>query len=153
MQKTILSDTSCLIVFHKIGELELLHKVFGEIVITNEIVKEYGSPLPKWISVQNSTNRNYLQILEAIVDKGEASAIALAVELNNCLLIIDDLKGRNLAEQMGIKITGTFGVLLEAKLSGYINAVKPLLAKIKQTDFRLSDELEKKILLKAQESF
>ena len=153
MRKTILSDTSCLIVFDKIGELELLHKLFGEIVITGEIAKEYGLPLPKWISVQNPHNQNSVQILEASVDKGEASAIALAVELKNCLLIIDDLKGRNLAEQMGIKITGTFGVLLEAKLSGHIKSVKLLLTKIKQTDFRLSDDLERKILSKANENY
>ncbi len=79
-----------------------------------------------------------------ILQKGEASATALAVELEDCLLIIDDLKGRNLAEQLGIKITGTFGVIIEAKLSGHIKSVKPLLAKIKQTDFRLTKDIERK---------
>ena len=152
MRKIILSDTSCLIVLEKIGELELLHKVFGEIVITGEIAAEYGLPLPVWISVQNPRNENNRQILEANIDKGEASAIALAIELENCLLIIDDLKGRNLAEQLGIEITGTFGMIIAAKLSGHIESVKPLLAKIKQTDFRLSKDVEKKILLKAGES-
>jgi len=152
MQKIILSDTSCLIILEKIGELELLHIVFGEIVVTGEVAAEYGSPLARWISVQNPHDKHYQQILEASVDKGEASAIALAVELEDCLLIIDDLKGRNLAEQLGIKITGTFGVIIEAKLSGHIESVKPLLAKIKQTDFRLSKDIERKILLKANES-
>lgn len=151
MRKTILSDTSCLIILDKIGELELLHRVFGEIVITGDVAEEYGSLLPEWISIQNPQNKNYRQILEASVDKGEASAIALAVELKDCLLIIDDLKGRNLAEQLGIKVTGTFGVIIEAKLSGIINSVKPILAKIKQTDFRLSNDLEQKVLSKAQE--
>lgn len=152
MQKTIISDTSCLILLEKIGELELLHKVFGEILITQEIADEYGLNLPEWISIQNSTNKNYQKILEASVDKGEASAIALAVELVDCLLIIDDLKGRNLAETLGIKITGTLGVILEAKLSGKIKSVKPLLGKIKQTDFHFSEELEKKILATANEN-
>jgi len=132
MQKIILSDASCLIVLEKIGELELLHIVFGEIVATGEVAAEYGLPLPVWISVRNPRDENYRQILEASVDKGEASAIALAVELGDCLLIIDDLKGRNLAEQLGINITGTFGLIIEAKLSGHIESVKPLLAKIKQ---------------------
>ena len=151
MRKIILSDTSCLIILEKIGELELLHAVFVEIVVTGEVAAEYGLPLPDWISIQNPHDKNYQQILEASVDKGEASAIALAVELENCLLIIDDLKGRNLAEQLGIKITGTFGLIIEAKLSGHIKSVKPLLAKIKQTDFRLSKNIERKILLKANE--
>ena len=152
MQKIILSDTSCLIVLEKIGELELLHVVFGEVVVTGEVAAEYGLPLPRWISVQSPHDKNYQQILEASVDKGEASAIALAVEMEDCLLIIDDLKGRNLAEQLGLKITGTFGLIIEAKLSGHIESVKPLLAKIKQTDFRLSKDIERKILLKANES-
>jgi len=151
MQKTIVSDTSCLITLEKIGELELLHKVFGEIIVTNEIAGEYGLELPEWIRVRNPINKNYQQILEASVDKGEASAIALALELIDCLLIIDDLKGRNLAEQLGVKVTGTFGLIIEAKISGYIESVKPLLEKIKQTNFRLSKDLEERILLKAQE--
>lgn len=152
MQKIILSDASCLIVLEKISELELLHAIFGEIVVTGEVAAEYGSPLPRWIYVQNPRDENYQEILEASVDKGEASAIALAVELADCLLIIDDLKGRNLAEQLGIKITGTFGLIIEAKLSGRIESVKPLLEKIKQTNFRLSKDIERKILLKANES-
>lgn len=152
MQKTILSDTSCLILLEKIGELNLLYEVFGEIIITQEVANEYGLNLPEWISVQNPINKNYQKILETSVDKGEASAIALAVELVDCLLIIDDLKGRNLADALGIKITGTLGVILEAKLSGKILSVKPLLVKIKQTDFHFSKELEKKILVKANEN-
>jgi predicted nucleic acid-binding protein len=66
-------------------------------------------------------------------------------------LIIDDLKGRNLADELGIDYTGTFGVLIEAKLSGIIKSVKPILNKIKQTDFHLSKELEERVLIKAGE--
>ncbi len=152
MQKTIVSDTSCLILLEKIGELELLHNVFGEILITQNIADEYGLTLPKWITIQNPTDQKYQKTLETSVDKGEASAIALAVELTDCLLIIDDLKGRNLAETLGIKITGTFGLILEAKLSGKIDSVKPLLEKIKQTDFHFSKNIEEKILIKANET-
>jgi predicted nucleic acid-binding protein len=151
MRKAIVSDTSCLILLEKIGELDLLHRVFGEIFITQEVAGEYGLNLPEWISVQNPNNKNYQKILEASVDRGEASSIALAVELADCLLIIDDLKGRNLAEALGIRITGTLGIILGAKLSGKIPSVKPLLAKIKQTDFHFSEELENRILTKANE--
>lgn len=71
MQKIILSDTSCLILLEMIGELDLLHEVFGNILITQEVADEFGLPLPKWISVQNPVNKNYQKILEASVDKGE----------------------------------------------------------------------------------
>lgn len=152
MQKAIVSDTSCLIIFEKIGELDLLNKVFGQILITQDIADEYKLKLPNWITIQNPINQKYQQLLEAKVDKGEASAIALAFELQNCLLIIDDLKGRNLADELGIDYTGTFGVILEAKLSGIIESVKPILGKIKQTDFHLSKELEERVLIKAGEN-
>ncbi len=59
MQKTIVSDTSCLIIFEKIGELDLLEKLFGKILITQEVADEYGLELPGWISVQNPANRKY----------------------------------------------------------------------------------------------
>ncbi len=92
-----------------------------------------------------------VKVLRAIIDSGEASAIALALELDDCLLIMDGLKGRVLAEELGIRVTGTFGVIIEAKLAGHIASVKSLLEKIKMTNFRLSQDLEKKILTKTGE--
>lgn len=151
MQKVIISDTSCLILLDKIGELELLNKLFGQIVITGEVLNEFKKELPDWVSIEEPTNKTYQKILEASLDKGEASGIAFAIEQTDCLLIIDDYKGRKYAEQLGIKITGTLGVIIDAKLSEYIESVKPLLDKIKKTDFRLTAELEKKTLEKSSE--
>jgi len=151
MQRTIISDTSCLILLDKIGELQLLNKLFGRIILTAEIANKFNKELPDWFDVQSSTNKTYQRILEASLDKGEASAIALAIEQTDCLLIIDDLKGRKYAEQLGLKITGTLGVLVDAKLSGFLESVRPTLGKIKTTDFRLTDDLEKKTLMKSGE--
>lgn len=151
MQRTIISDTSCLILLDKIGELQLLNKLFGRIIITTEIANEFNKELPDWFDVQCSTNKTYQRILEASLDKGESSAIALAIEQTDCLLIIDDLKGRKYAEQLGLKITGTLGVLVDAKLSGFLESVRPTLEKIKTTDFRLTVDLEKKTLMKSGE--
>jgi len=146
MQKVIVSDTSCLILLDKIDELELLKKLFGQITVTHEIASEFRKELPEWFKIESPINVVYQKILEASLDRGEASAIAFAIEQSDCLLIIDDYKGRKFAEQLGIKITGTLGVIVLAKLNGYINSVKPLLAKIKATDFRLEPDLEKSIL-------
>ena len=151
MQKVIISDTSCLILLDKIGELELLQTLFGRITITNEIADEFNKELPNWFSIQAPKNQMYQVILEASLDKGEASAIALAVEEKDCLLIIDDSKGRKYAEKLRINITGTLGILINAKLSGHIASVKPLLEKIKKTDFRITSDLESSILKKAKE--
>ncbi|MCO5241448.1 MAG: DUF3368 domain-containing protein [Chitinophagaceae bacterium] len=81
-------------------------------------------------------------LIESLVDKGEASAISLALESENSLLIIDDRKGRRFARQLGLSIIGTIGIIVDAKLAGVIPSVRPLLTKIKTTNFRITEELE-----------
>ena len=66
---------------------------------------------------------------KSLIDKGEASAIALVLESDNSLLIIDDRKGRKFARQPGLSIIGTIGIIVDAKLTGIIPSVKPVLAK------------------------
>ena len=151
MQKTIIADSSCLILLEKIEELELLKKLFGKVIITSIIAEEFGNPLPEWISIKNAENKNYQNILELSVDRGEASAIALAVEQSDCLLILDDQKARKLAAELKLKYAGTISLLVEAKLKGYVTSVRPLIDKIRKTNFRLTPELEKKIIKSAGE--
>jgi len=151
MRRAIIADTSCMILLEKIGELELLNKLFGTVLTTKEVAEEFGLPLPSWIEIKNSKDENYRSILEVSVDKGEVSAIALAIEYRDCLLIIDDLKERKLAHQLGLTIVGTIGIIVNAKLSGIIPAIKPILSKIKITNFRISDNLKKIILQNAGE--
>ena len=151
MPKTIIADTSCLILLDKVGEIEILHKLFGTIIITPEVAKEFGQSLPSWFKIQQPVNKNYQAIIETAIDKGEASAVALAVELKGSLLIIDDLKGRKFAQQLGLAIIGTIGVIVDAKLSGIIPSVKTVLSKIRKTNFRITERLEFMILKKAGE--
>ena len=151
MRKTVIADTSCFIILSNIEELDLLRRVFGEVVTTLEVLKEFGEPLPDWVIIQASEDKYRQQILEMQIDKGEASAIALALEIAGCTLVVDDYKARRIAAQLGIEITGTLGVIIKAKLKGIIVSVKPYLEKIKNTDFRLSDELMQQALHEAGE--
>jgi len=73
---------------------------------------------------------------------GEASAFALALEFENSTLIIDDLKGRKVAERLGLRYSGSFGLILKAKQIGVIESIRPILDKIKETDFRFNDQLK-----------
>lgn len=152
MQNIILSDTSCLILLSKIDELQLLRLLYQKITITRIIADEFGEPLPEWFEIKNPQNQTYQKILEVSLDKGEASAIAFAVEQSDCLLIIDDLKGRKYAEQLGISVTGTLSIFLEAKRKGYLNSVSSILKKIRNTNFHITKELERKLLEKAGET-
>ena len=151
MPKTIISDTSCFIILANIGELELLHTVYGQVLTTIDIATEYGEPLPEWVEIATVADKYRQQLLEMQIDKGESSAIALALETPDSTVILDDYKARKIAEQLGITYTGTIGVIIKAKLKGIIPAIKPFLEKIKQTDFRLSSEIELQALKEANE--
>ena len=98
MPKTIISDTSCFILLSKIGELDLLQKLYGEIFTTSVIAEEFGEELPNWVKIQDSTDKFRLQILEIQIDKGESSEIALALEIPESTLILDDIKARKIAQ-------------------------------------------------------
>lgn len=151
MPKTIISDTSCFIILSKIGELDLLHKVYDSIVTTLDIAIEFGEPLPDWIIIEKVVDSYKQQLLEMQIDKGESSAIALALETPDSTVILDDYRARKIAAQLGVNYTGTIGVIVKAKIIGVITSIKPLLIKIKQTDFRLSADLELQALLAAGE--
>ena len=151
MYKTIISDTSCFIVLSKIGQLALLQQIFGNIVTTPEIAAEFGEALPEWVEIISVKDEHKQHLLEIQVDKGEASAMALALETENTMLIIDDYKARKLAKQLNINYIGTVKILILAKQRGIIPEIKPLLKKIKTTNFRISVELELQALLEANE--
>ena len=151
MPKVIIADTSCLILLEKIEELTLLHKLFKEICITEEIANEFGSVLPNWIKIVSPVDKKYQKVIEASVDLGEASAIAFAIEQEDCLLIIDDFKGRRFAKQLGIKITGSLGIILNAKEMGIIESVKDILEKVNSTNFRLPITLVDQIIKESGE--
>ena len=151
LSKTIISDTSCFIVLSKIGRLEILQQLFGTIVTTPEIADEYGENLPDWIEIVAVKDKHKQQLFEINVDKGEASAMALALETENSLIIIDDYKARKLAHSLHLDYMGTIGIIKLAKQKGIISAVMPILKEIKDTDFRISSELELFLLTQTNE--
>jgi predicted nucleic acid-binding protein len=150
-ETVVIADASCLISLSNINRLELLKDVFSNIIITPEVGREFGEQSPDWIVVEAVTDRQKQILLELEVDEGEASAIALALEKKDPLLIIDEKKGRKVALSLGIHILGTLGILMKAKEKGIIPFIKPEIEKLKQTGFRFSDELIAKILIAVNE--
>ena len=67
--------------------------------------------------------------------------MALAKEIDNPLLLLDDLKARKLARKLDLKFTGTLGVINKAKQMGVIESVRPLIDKLLNTDFRISKSI------------
>ena len=151
MPDLIISDTSCFIVLSNIGRLELLQKLYDKVITTPEIVAEFGGALPDWIVVKGAADKGRQIIFESQLDKGESSALALALEMEDSTLILDDYKARKAASRLNLRFTGTLGVMIKAKATGLIPSIKPIIEEIRKTDFRITDELELLVLREAGE--
>ncbi|MCU0335918.1 MAG: DUF3368 domain-containing protein [Chitinophagaceae bacterium] len=151
MPKTIISDTSCFIILGKINELDLLKKLYGQIITTIDIAVEYGETLPEWVEIVEVKDKSKQKLLELQIDKGESSAIALALETPDSTIIIDDRKARKVADKLGLTYTGTIGIIIKAKLTGLVPSIKPIIDKIRKTNFHLSAEIESEALRQANE--
>ena len=121
MPPVIIADASCLILLDKIGALELLRQLFGRITVTDIIAAEYGHPLPEWVAVQAAQDTRQQQLLALTLDQGEASAIALALEQPECLLIMDERRGRQVAQQLQL-IVGE----VRAKVPHDLDVLRPV---------------------------
>ena len=144
--RNIISNTSCLIVLDNINMLEMLKKLYGQIMITEEVLYEFGKPVPSWIQVYKVQDRKCLKILNSIVDLGEASTIAFCTEQENSTMILDDLKARKLAKKLDLPFTGTVGVLLKVKEKGIVTSMETILESLKNQGFRISKDIEQKLL-------
>lgn len=152
MPEIIISDTSCLIILKKIGQLQLFPKLYSQIFVTSLIAKEFGSDLPSEIVVRDAQDINLIKTLSLTVDEGEASAIALAFEIDGSILVLDDRKARKFASSLGLKFTGTLGILLKAKQLGVLPSVKQILDELRKTDFRISQHIIDRMLMEAGEN-
>ncbi len=159
----IVSDTSVLSALLSLQMLSLLPEIYEEVVIPQKVKDElqrlsgFGfdlSPINNaiWLTIMDPSNKELEEHLLSVLDKGEASAIALSKEIHPDFLAIDEKKGRSIAISMGIPVIGLLGILLIAKKSTLIPEIKPLLNALREkAGFRIDDTLYQKVLLEANE--
>ena len=119
LDKLVISDTSCLIGLTNIGKLDVLNLLYGTVLVTTEIAQEYALTLPEWITIKAVTDNQKTITFNEFIDLGESSAIALATELEDVLVIIDERRARKVALGLGLEITGTLGLLIRAYEQGF----------------------------------
>lgn len=153
----VVSDTSPIINLAAIGKLDLLHVLYGEVFIPNAVYREIASFADQpgasevqtlnWIARRTCEREDLVRALRGELDEGEAEAIALAVEMQADLLLIDERAGRRAATRLGLERIGLLGVLLEAKQQGHLNALAPLLDALRQeAGFWISESLRHRVL-------
>jgi uncharacterized protein len=107
--------------------------------------------LPDFFVCVTVANRNAVKALLRELDAGEAEAIVLAKE-KDAVLLIDEIEGHDVAAREGLRFIGLLGVLGQAKLKGFIPAVRDVLNEIEsQTAFSISREMKNLALKKAGE--
>ena len=152
MQKIIVSDTSCIGYLIQINRLNLLHILYGKIIIpdaVNEeilILKNKGHSLSEfqsadWIEIYTANNLSNIKEYNSVLDRGELQAISIAIELNADLIIIDEKLGRFVATSLGFEITGLVGILITAKNKGLISSIKEILDEIILLGCRINKKL------------
>ena len=140
--KIVISDTACLIGLANIGQIDILRKMYGAVVVTPEVVREYGGQLPEWVSVQAAPDAAKTAMLNKFLGIGEASAIALAMQTAGAILIVDDKRARQFAHGLGLDITGTLGLLIRAYKNGIIQDIDSIVADLRKVGFRLPANAE-----------
>jgi uncharacterized protein len=156
----IISNTSPILNLAIVDQLELLHQQFGKVLIPNAVVDELkinenrpGSQAIReaissgWIQTQEVSNESLAQLLKQTLDRGEAEAIALAIEMKADWTLLDEREGRKVAKSLGLKVTGILGILLRAKEQGEIESLPSIIDDlINKAGFRIAPELLAQIL-------
>ncbi|PIG90630.1 DUF3368 domain-containing protein [Gloeocapsopsis sp. IPPAS B-1203] len=156
----VISDTSAITNLVAIRHLHLLFQLYNQVIIPEAVYRELTDAEPSapatlklqavsWLEVKQIANRKIVKLLQEKVrlDPGESEAIALTLELNADLLLIDERRGRAEANRLGLRITGLLGILVEAKRQNLVAAVKLLMDNLIVTSqFRVSSALYYQIL-------
>lgn len=159
----VVANAGPLIALAQIGRLDLLPALYGKIHIPppvrNEVIAT-GKERPgaaevrtaDWVRTIPVRDQTAVELLQERLDLGESAAIVLAIELQADLLLIDEARGRRVAETRGLRQTGTAGTLIAAKQRGLLPTVTPWLDALRFGGFHMSEELYQTVLVLSGES-
>ncbi len=154
----VVADTSVLLNLCRIGEVDLLWQLYGEVAAPKSVKAEFERAVqvydrfdrlvfPGFIHIHQPQRPLQSWLPEALLDPGESDAISLTLELQADFLLMDEQKGRRAAAQLGIRYSGILGILIQAKQRSFIPEVKTLLLRLRQeAGFFLGDRQMSQVL-------
>ena len=161
MARLVAADASPLIGLATVGALELLRDLFGTVMITRLVKDEVtGEPdRPGARDLDAAMRAGWLRVAPAPpetwqlagIDAGEASTIALALQHDGALVLMDDALGTAQAAARGVEVLGLAGLLLAAKRARLVAAVEPIVARLARRGFTMPDDMRTALLREAGE--
>lgn len=152
----VVSDSTPLITLMKAMRLDILHDLFGEVIIPEAVYQELtandnypdetklisGSDFIRVVSIRDRKTVSVLQRATGL-DLGESEAIVYADDIHADILLIDEVSGRRVAMDMGLDIMGSIGVLVSAFKKGYISTEEAdeSFQKIRDANRHISEKL------------
>lgn len=160
------SDTSPLLNLAIIEQLSLLREQLGEIRIPPAVLEELrpGEDLPGsqamreaiaagWLRVEQVKDQSFVQVLRRDLDKGEAEAIALALQMKAEWTLLDEREGRRIARTLGLRVAGVLGILLRAHGDGKLPSLQKAMEALREkAGFHIGAELFAEVLRESGES-
>lgn len=158
----VIVNTSPLQYLFQLGLLDLLPRLYGEVMAPEGVIRELRSGIDRGVSLPDLDSLDWLRIrqvrsaavlpLAAGLGIGEREVLALALESRDALVILDDSLARRFAQRLRLASTGTLGLLLKAKQVGRIEFIKPQIAHLELLGFRLDASTRSGVLRLAGES-
>jgi hypothetical protein len=148
----VVVNTTPIIALSVIGRLDLLSLLSGEVMTPPAVRSKILEGGSQGIGSTAFADMSWLRVVplqdprRADLDRGKAEVIALAQEVNADLIVLDERLARQHARRLGLKLTGTIGVLLKAKDRGFVPAVAPLIHDLQRGGIWLSDALVEQAL-------
>ncbi len=151
MPRVVVNSTP-IIVLSNIRQLDLLKKLYAEIYIPqavfNEVTAKADSACQEiknhsdWIHVCQIRDESQKRMYQAKLHAGEVEVMILAQQQPAAdLVILDDNAAKKTAKFLGLKVTGTLGVILKAKRENHIKAALPLVNQLISNGFYVAGEV------------
>mgnify|MGYP006305888271 CR=1 FL=1 len=151
-----ISNTSPLLYLYRIGVVEWLSQLFGEVWTLTAVREELQEGRRRGYDVPDLSEYDWLEIVEPRsvplewlaldLGAGEIATMALALENPSRIVLLDDALARRIAKAAGLEVWGTLRVLLEAKSEGMTESIAPFVEQLKESGMWLSEDVSQRVL-------
>ena len=158
----IICNTSPIQYLHQLELLNVLRDLIGGLIVPPAVVAELeegralGLNLPDltlfpWVTIRSPVSKKAVPLV-ANLGAGEVEALMLALEEPEAVVVLDDALARRVAVTLGLRFTGTLGLLLDFKSAGLIPGVTPFIEQLQSLRFHLSPTTRAAVLKIAKEN-